>query len=131
MAIYNPETAMTEKHRCAAKVYDSRGGSYACQKNATILEGERWWCASHCPSKVEARKHKRTVEWQAKWTAADVKQAEVARRLAVYPKLLAAAEAYLTAMDRYLLIGANEDKVLGAEKNALQAAIAEAKGKEV
>lgn len=57
-----------EKHPCAGKVYDSSSiHPYPCSKNGTYEETGKWWCHSHAPSKVAARRAARTAKWDAAW----------------------------------------------------------------
>lgn len=47
--------------QCSARVHGAGGGRFAhrmrpCSKPATLEEGGAWYCATHAPSKVAARR---------------------------------------------------------------------------
>ena len=57
-----------ERHDCAAKVYAFNSWhNYRCKINATVFEDDQWYCGTHAPSKVAARKIKRAAKNQAEY----------------------------------------------------------------
>ena len=57
---------MSEKHRCAAKVYHS--GMFIgspCSKPGTFHERGEWWCHIHAPSKKKAKDNARQAKYNA------------------------------------------------------------------
>ncbi len=72
---------MTEKHPCVEIVWHQEGNwgqNYPCQRNGTRNEDGRWWCASHSPEKVLARRKATSLAVRAELDAA-AKDREVKR----------------------------------------------------
>lgn len=81
---------MTEK-QCAETVWRSlSNGSYFsdCEKRAKYEEDGKWWCGTHAPSKVAARRAKKRAE----------DEAESAAKNATERAARAAVEAYQAAV---------------------------------
>lgn len=61
---------MSERKRCAKRVYrGSWGSGFPCSNTATVEEDGKWWCRQHAPSFVAARRAKRDAELRQKWAA--------------------------------------------------------------
>ncbi len=93
---------MTEKHQCSKQaIMDTWGHTAPCEHNATILEDGKWWCGSHAPSRVAARRAKT----HDKWVDNEAQQRDlIAHQQALMQaqaELLVAAKAMATALERY------------------------------
>lgn len=55
---------MTTYHDCAGQVFGTYG-DYPCSRRGALEEDGKWWCRTHAPSAVAARRAKS----QAKYTA--------------------------------------------------------------
>ncbi len=91
---------MTEKHQCSEMVWDNMA-RYHCQRNATYFEKDKWWCAQHAPSRVEARENKAKAKWNATFNS----EVERSRRLALYPEMLAMLKEQRERMKKLWLSG--------------------------
>ncbi len=72
---------MTEKHPCAYKVWHpigTWGHSMPCKNNGTYQEPAKyghdpdellWWCGTHAPSRVQARRDASYQKFEAEWKA--------------------------------------------------------------
>lgn len=88
---------MDEQHRCDEKVW--RGVMvpfHPCQKKGTLQHDGRWYCKTHHPPTVAAKKAARHAAWEAEFkakqdamAAARAERAEIERRAALYPKRMA------------------------------------------
>jgi len=87
---------MNEQHKCCVKV--GRGfGFYTCSKTAKYEHLGKWYCKTHHPPTVWAKREARSAEWNKEFAARQlaIKEAqaakdEAARRAALYPELLEA-----------------------------------------
>lgn len=57
---------MMEKHTCEHQTY-SRWTYHACGKTAKYEHDGKWYCGTHYPPNVEARREKKSQKWQQKW----------------------------------------------------------------
>lgn len=83
------------KHKCCA-TYGS-WGQYSCYKGAKFERDGKWFCGTHDPVAVKARREKNDAAWQIKYNAEKArteekwaKEAETQRRADLYPELLEA-----------------------------------------
>ena len=83
------------KHNCCA-TYGS-WGQYSCYKGAKFERDGKWFCGTHVPVVVKARREKNDAAWQIKYNAEKArteeiwaKEAETQRRADLYPELLEA-----------------------------------------
>lgn len=67
---------MTERHSCAGRVWDGAWRKRECENRGKLFEDGKWWCHSHAPSQVAARREK----WNAKYSADNAKEREHLRR---------------------------------------------------
>ncbi len=51
------------KHPCEAQI-TVNWASYPCGKTASIEEGGKWYCRTHAPSLVEAKRDASAAEWK-------------------------------------------------------------------
>ena len=108
---------MSDARKC--EEYVSGGSSWSsrsrqCSKNAKSQEDGKWYCGTHLPSAVRAKKDAMEARWDAKWYAeravrykAEAAAAEQKRRADLYPELLAALMA-MTDGCEYRSIGGDE-----------------------
>jgi hypothetical protein len=99
--------------RCSRSVYVS--GTFKgrqCTREGLHLEDGKFYCKQHLPSNMDAKRKERNAAWDAKWKAereATIKQqderAELERRAACYPDLLAACEELVEAIDTCISMG--------------------------
>jgi hypothetical protein len=125
---------MTEQHKCCRRV-GSVFAQYACDRNAKYEHLGKWYCKTHHPPTVWAKREARSAEWNKEFAARQlaIKEAqaakdEAARRAALYPELLEALKmGYADTMD-YI----QRNHLSGAENNRwlvlARAAIARAEG---
>jgi hypothetical protein len=70
-------------HWCFGTAFDGRA-SYSCSRHGKYEERGKWWCKTHLPSEVKARREARAEKWQADWHAErnrlDSAEAEAQRR---------------------------------------------------
>ena len=87
---------MTEQHKCCGKV--GNGFSFfRCDRNAKYEHLGKWYCKTHHPPTVWAKREARSAEWIKEFAArqlaskeAQAAKDEAARRAALYPELLEA-----------------------------------------
>jgi hypothetical protein len=97
---------MTEQHKCCRMV-ESVFAQYACGRTAQYEHLGKWYCKTHHPPTVWAKREARSAEWNKEFAARQlaIKEAqaaknEAARRAALYPELLEAlkvAQPYVSA----------------------------------
>jgi hypothetical protein len=87
---------MTEQHKCCRMV-GSVFAQYACDRNAKYEHLGKWYCKTHHPPTVWAKREARSAEWNREFAArqlaskeAQAAKDEAARRAALYPELLEA-----------------------------------------
>ena len=87
---------MTEQHKCCRMV-GSVFAQYACGRTAQYEHLGKWYCKTHHPPTVWAKREARSAEWDKEFAARQlaIKEAqaakdEAARRAALYPELLEA-----------------------------------------
>ncbi len=89
-------TAKKEKPYCQGRVWN--GWSHASCLNGASMEHEgKYYCKTHHPPTVEAKRKARNEKWQADWDLQQTKsaneaarKAEIQRRAACFDDLLAA-----------------------------------------
>jgi hypothetical protein len=114
---------MTEQHKCCGKV--GNGFSFfRCDRNAKYEHLGKWYCKTHHPPTVWAKREARSAEWNKEFEARQLAIKEVqaakdeaARRAALYPELLEALKAMLENGQDYT-----------ATRDKARAAIARAEG---
>ncbi len=101
---------MTALHKCCAKTGNGYFGS-PCIKSAKYERDGKWYCGTHDPVAIKAKRDARNSEWKrefdAKNKARDVEIArlnEAKRRADCYPDLLDA----LMAAKRHLSVSSDE-----------------------
>jgi hypothetical protein len=65
---------MSEKHRCQKMIY---GGSFhgrSCAKTAKHEHEGKWYCGTHHPPAVKARRVARDRGWNEKWARQDAER---------------------------------------------------------
>lgn len=57
---------MIESQRCAELVYSRAGwhGTPQCERTGKLFEDGKWWCRTHAPSSVAARRAEREAKWR-------------------------------------------------------------------
>jgi len=68
------------KHRCVGRVHDStRWGSFhprQCKHDGVVERDAKWYCKTHDPEEIKAKKADNIKKWNAKWD----NEAAIARR---------------------------------------------------
>jgi hypothetical protein len=92
---------MNEQHKCSGNIRKD-WHSYPCSKNGKLEHEGRFYCGMHHPPTVLAKNQAKTAAWHKEWDekrAAEVSaaaaKAEVARRAALYPELMAALSEFI------------------------------------
>ena len=93
---------MSEKHTCCGASWAK--GSYrpkTCGKTAKFERDGKWYCGTHDPVAIEAKRVKQNAEFQAKWDArtaaqeaAEAKRKETQRRANCFDELVDALKHY-------------------------------------
>jgi len=119
---------MNEQHKCCRMV-GSVFAQYACDRNAKYEHLGKWYCKTHHPPTVWAKREARSAEWNKEFAARQlaIKEAQAAkdaaaRRAALYPELLEALHA--------LLFTADDSPSYDAAITQARAAIAKAEGEQ-
>jgi hypothetical protein len=120
------------KQKCAAKVYS--GGSFRghpCVATAKYEHNGTWYCKTHHPPTVNAKRQARNAAWDAAWAAKVAEQAEkdaarkeLERRAGLYDEMLAALRRAALA----LAFAAESLPAMRDDYEAVSAAIARATG---
>jgi hypothetical protein len=87
---------MTEQHKCCGMV-GNVFARYTCGRTAQYEHLGKWYCKTHHPPTVWAKREARSAEWNKEFAArqlaikeAQAAKVEAARRAALYPELLEA-----------------------------------------
>jgi hypothetical protein len=98
---------VTTEHFCKARVWGGYS-SNSCGKKAKHEHEGKWYCKTHHPPTVQAKKEARAERWEKEWAERqeriaqqEAQQAEQKRRADLYPELLEALRwiATVNAMD--------------------------------
>lgn len=60
---------MSEKHKCCATVQGEYSHSYTCGRAAKHEREGKWYCGTHDPVAVKARRDASAAKWQEQWEA--------------------------------------------------------------
>jgi hypothetical protein len=89
---------MSEQHKCCGRVLGGFGRR-VCSKTAKYEHLGKWYCKTHHPPTVWAKREARSAEWNKEFAAKQlaIKEAqaakdEAARRADLYPELLEACK---------------------------------------
>jgi hypothetical protein len=94
---------VTTEHTCVARVW----GGYSfnsCGKKAKHEHEGQWYCKTHHPPTVQAKREARDERWEKEWAERQeriAQQAEQKRRADLYPELLEALKAILATQSEF------------------------------
>lgn len=78
------------KRACTYRVFTgerSDFGGHTCLLNASVQEDGKWWCKTHAPSAMAARRSATTARWDAETRRADARYALKAAERAVLDRV--------------------------------------------
>lgn len=123
---------MSEKHTCCGQIY-SGWGSRTCGKAAKFERVEGWYCGTHDPIAVQAKRDARNAEYakeqRARWDAmnvAEAKRKETQRRADCFDDFVLACRSVVNAFDA--LPQSDPARYSGLLINELRAALLKAQG---
>jgi len=95
---------------CCVKIYprESFGlfHSHPCQSKAKVEREGKWYCGTHDPVKIKARKDAQCAKWKAESDARQLsyaQKAKDARRAEAYPRLVEVLREYIEYLKAYCL----------------------------
>lgn len=81
--------------RCSTRAHSGSFSGYPCAKPATKEHGGKWYCGTHHPDAVQARRDKadeKYNKWSAEQSAKFAKQARDGKRSELFPELVKALD---------------------------------------